>query len=81
MDCPHCKKELTAVYRGLVVLQFTAHPVVDGDVDLETEAEGHDGYAEEYEGGSHGVFHACPHCRTDVTHLFSDGGNAPSDGE
>ena len=81
MTCPRCRRPLNAVYRGLVVVEYVAHLVVDGGVDINTVAEGHDGYTEEYEDGSHGIFYACPHCRTDVTHLFSDEGNAPSDGE
>ncbi len=81
MDCPHCQKKLTAVFRGLVVIDYVPRPVVDGGVDIDGIVTEVDPYWEEFEDGSHGVFYACPHCRSDLSDLFDEDGQRSGEGE
>lgn len=74
MDCPHCGKPLTYVYRGLVVTSFVAHPVEGERVNIDAVAEVETTHREEeLHDGEYGVFYRCPECEGDID-LFDDEG-------
>lgn len=77
MDCPHCGKPLTAVRRGLVILEYIPHPVSPkrNHVNINRKAPGLKRTWEEFGDGEHGVFYQCPHCEGDLSDLFDEDGN------
>lgn len=76
MNCPHCGKPLTAVFRGLVVVDYVPHPVSPKrhHVNINRKAPGLKREWEEFEDGEHGVLYRCPHCEGDLSDLFDENG-------
>lgn len=69
--CNHCGKRIEAVYRGLLIWEWVAHPVgEDGKPNIDINVDGYPRVWEEHEDGACGVWYRCPHCGGDVTSLF-----------